>query len=262
MPRISNTTQQLFDEPLKNRRDIDPAVRALVCVVYSRVLVGFMATLEPMLLSMFFPSPAPGTSAAASADADVGARRLAQSNVLAALSEQLKALRDVATPASVIQELFVVVFGAADAVLFNALLEGSRSVCSAGRAVALKLAVAALDDWISANGLSAIWDRTRLQHISQASNLLMMDKAILLNEESAGAAFPALSAAHRVRLVELFVADELAPEGVAMSVRNAMQSMKARAVREPGPWLASPLASFTRGAGNSYISSGGSSIRS
>jgi hypothetical protein len=110
------------------------------------------------------------------------------------------------------------------------------SLCTCTNAFQIKYALSELESWRQSSEVSRRLhytksDRTLFLHITEAANVLIMDKSaeFYTEEENVQMAFPHLNPLQILHILERFHPDELSPQPVAREVRQMLARMASRA---------------------------------
>jgi len=148
--------------------------------------------------------------------------------VTSILDNHYQILTQSKVPTTEINQLFAQVFYGLNVFLFNRLLK-DRELCKAATGYAIKMAVSQLEEWAShkhPNLLPTI--RPQFEHLIEASNVLVIDKGILLSESIIKELFAKLDILQINHLVQSFKPDEYAPEEVPQNVIQAVAAFAAK----------------------------------
>jgi DNA repair ATPase RecN len=145
------------------------------------------------------------------------------------LSEHLEMLHKYHIFDSVIKQFFCQVFYYINTRLFNNLLR-QEELCSCGSGFQIKLGLSQLEEWISKadkndkKHLSQAAKRYLL-HITEAANVLVVDKDIFTDEEMIENVFPTLTVPQIKFLLEHFQTDQYAPNPVPRNVMATLDGL-------------------------------------
>jgi len=138
--------------------------------------------------------------------------------IIATFADCLKALQKHFTYDSVTHQLFMQLFAYADAVMFNALMDGT-DLCTCGNGFQVKVTISKLEDWATNNSMTQACEK--LRHTAQAASVLVMvDKNIFKDAEMVKAVFPALNFGQIKHLSDNFIADQYCPDPVPQAVKQ------------------------------------------
>lgn len=150
-------------------------------------------------------------------------------HVIAILAEVLQAATEVKLPQAMRKQVAAQLVYCVNAGMFNAFVTRPE-LCTCSSGFQIRLAMSQLEDWL-VRDQDAFPARKRLEHVREASNLFVMDKKILRDDEAVKAAFSALNIAQLTRLLESFRPDQLSKTGVDPAI---LQEMKSKA--QSGSW--------------------------
>eukprot|EP01105_Mastigella_eilhardi_P014866 TRINITY_DN3386_c0_g1_i4.p1 TRINITY_DN3386_c0_g1~~TRINITY_DN3386_c0_g1_i4.p1 ORF type:complete len:1096 (+),score=389.13 TRINITY_DN3386_c0_g1_i4:2667-5954(+) len=174
-------------------------------------------------------SPAPAracTPARGSGAAQRAVKRAEVVDVIHVLSEAFAHMQDVRVPDPLCLQFFCQLSYWINAQLFNCLLD-KADLCTVSNGFQIKLGLSQLDEWFAKIPLLAP-ARAHLEHTKQAANLLVMDKALLLDTANFQLAFAALSPAQLAHLVHAFRPDTVSPEPVDPRILESMAQFRDR----------------------------------
>jgi len=142
------------------------------------------------------------------------------------LTEHLVSLRKHMIFDSVVKQFFCQVFYYINTRLFNDLLH-QRELCTCGNGFQIKLGLGQLDEWVAKNDKKnlAVAARRYLQHITEAANVLVVDKAIFEDETMISNVCPTLSIPQVRALLSQFRTDQYSPEPVPKAVLAKLEKM-------------------------------------
>jgi len=151
------------------------------------------------------------------------------------LAQHLEMLHKYYIFETVIKQFFCQIFYYINARLFNSLLR-TEEHCSCGSGFQIKLGLSQLEEWISkadTNDKKHLSQAARhyLLHITEAANVLVVDKDIFTDEEMIEKVFPTLTTPQIKYLLEHFQTDQYAPNPVA---RNVMATLDGLARQRKG----------------------------
>jgi len=138
--------------------------------------------------------------------------------------QYLSYLRENKLPSSLICQFFSQALYFIDAFLLNHLLK-SKSLCTPTTGFNLKMACSRLDEWLSKPETHGIIPSgAALQHLKEASNVLVLDKALFIDADTIISIFHSLNLVQVKKLLDLFTADPMSPGAVPSNVKNMMDS--------------------------------------
>lgn len=173
--------------------------------------------LEGRLFSSFFEQQEqhysrPAVHVTATPTSASATRKSTLSSLIHVMSDIYEKMVENNIPPSVCLHFFAQICFWLNAQLFNKLVS-QPELCTCGKGVQIRLGLSQIDEFLLRNGtLSAA--RPHLEHIKQASNLLVMDKAVLMDSSSVKTAFWALNPVQLGHLVHSFRTDDLLTEPV------------------------------------------------
>lgn len=168
-------------------------------------------------------------------------KRADVTDVLSTMSEALQRCTDNFVPKTLCLQIFSQLSWWINAVLFNKLMSNA-SLCiiitcnnihfqgNCGTGFQIRMSLSQIEDFLAKIPFltqsrycytftpHVTVDSTFLAHINQASNLLVMDKSILLDKASASDAFGALSETQLAYLVQSFKPDSVSPAPISEKV--------------------------------------------
>eukprot|EP01126_Amoeba_proteus_P056968 TRINITY_DN7220_c0_g1_i3.p1 TRINITY_DN7220_c0_g1~~TRINITY_DN7220_c0_g1_i3.p1 ORF type:complete len:378 (+),score=65.02 TRINITY_DN7220_c0_g1_i3:194-1327(+) len=156
--------------------------------------------------------------------------------VLTTYSKLLKHLRHWHNYSSVILQFFHQVYDFTDVMLFNELLKHPERYCNSESGLQIKLILSQMEDWKLSNlklhAPSGVPLRVygTLDFMTQASNLMVLEKSIFVDPTILAGLFPKLSLDHIYYLLQRFQASKLSPSPVPSSLLRQLWSMGARTV--------------------------------
>eukprot|EP00727_Mastigamoeba_balamuthi_P007412 m51a1_g3291 putative b chain structure of the actin-binding domain of human filamin a (1252) ;mRNA; f:275668-280093 len=114
-----------------------------------------------------------------------------------------------------------------DTVAFDYLM-AHHDLCTCSGGLCIKMGVAAIDDWFQNRPVIGN-SRNNLRLAKEAANLLIIEKAILLDEETTKITFPSLKSDQIASLMESFQPDQHSPAGIDAAI---VAELKKRAKRD------------------------------
>jgi hypothetical protein len=151
------------------------------------------------------------------------------SHVIAIMAEAMTAATDVKLPQGIRRQLAAQLVYCVNAGMFNAFVTRPE-LCTCGNGFAIRVATGQLEEWLVRDG-DCFPAKKRLEHVREASNLFVMDKKILRDDETVKSVFSALNVAQLARLLECFRPDQLSKTGVDPAI---LQEFKSKA--QSGSW--------------------------
>jgi len=127
---------------------------------------------------------------------------------------------------SVFQQFFCQIFYYIDAKLFNALMQ-RKDLCSCHQGFQIKLGLSQLEEWINKykNEKHPMFSRIArdyLGHITEASNVLVVDKKMFLDGKMIEEHFSTLNAAQIKHLLDRYQTDQFSTEPVSREVLDKL----------------------------------------
>ncbi|KAH3757489.1 DIL domain [Pelomyxa schiedti] len=144
-------------------------------------------------------------------------------DVIQILQETLQRLLDNGISRSICFQFFSQLCYWINARLFNQLVN-QPGCCTCGKGFQIKLGLSSIEEFLYQSAFLSR-ARQRLDHIKQAGNLLIMDKAVLFDETIVHTAFSALNPVQLAHIVHSFKPDSLMPDPVAPSVLGRIQRL-------------------------------------
>lgn len=187
----------------------------LIFDIYSTLIRHFYTQLnETVIPAILYPQ-------------DKSHRSPENKSVSAVMNEMYDALARHFVFDSIKKQFFSQVFYYINACIFNSLLK-KRDLCTCGTGFQVKMGLSQLEEWVvncRDKKLLLPVCRQFLAHITEAANVLVVDKEIFADESMISSVFPTLNVAQVKHLLDSFHPDQFSPAGVSRSVLTSLDEM-------------------------------------
>eukprot|EP01105_Mastigella_eilhardi_P001618 TRINITY_DN1190_c0_g1_i5.p1 TRINITY_DN1190_c0_g1~~TRINITY_DN1190_c0_g1_i5.p1 ORF type:complete len:1437 (-),score=320.67 TRINITY_DN1190_c0_g1_i5:63-4130(-) len=208
--RMRSAQRALYDE-----------VRAAAAQAFDSFVSTVTTALKPLVLRAAYGHSAVHATTSGQQRTTAHADNSAITLITARLSEMQHFLDDAGVPAPVRLQAVCQVAYWINALIFNS-LEEQPSLCTCGSGLGIKLAVSEMEAFLAGTP-STMPAMKFLGHAREASNLLVMDKSILLDSASVASVFACLSTTQMFFLVSHFQPDSYSPEPIPNTIISAVK---------------------------------------
>jgi len=151
-------------------------------------------------------------------------------DVTQVLTECLKSFLNHNLFESIIKQFHHQIFYYVDCILFNQVIDHGDRYCFGNNGFEIKLAISYLEDWANRNLQASISDQ--LYHLSQAANIIILDKTLFSDKDVVASIFPSLNWKQIGCILSSFQPDKTSPGEVPKSV---MKFVEAHAAKDQRP---------------------------
>jgi myosin heavy subunit len=209
---VGDTDEFAFESPIaKFKNDII----GLTVKIYCNLMENIYKSLTAILIPAMFSSKASGSN-----------KTLEPRLVVNILSEHYSYMIKNHIPKEIILQFFDQVFFYVNAHTFNALFDIPAKRCKMGSAIMMKMAVSELEAWTDDKRLVKCKDQ--LSSLRQASDIMIMNKASLVDESTRKEVCPTLTLSQVRKVLQLYQPDEFDPDTVPSSVLKALPAPDSR----------------------------------